>query len=121
MSDAYYAKRLNSPGYIFFTKTSFGLAVTATLVGIFMLPTGLWVEGYLAMGSLFLLDATFTLPKTIPDEFEAKTPVNKSTRRVRTGSSRDTNPISHPEVKPGTAARQVGRPREPSSRAQAQQ
>ena len=42
-----------------------------------MLPRGLWVEGYLAMGILFLLDATFTSPKTIPDEFEAKTLVNK--------------------------------------------
>lgn len=77
MSDTYHATQLNSPGWLFFTKTSFGLAVAVNLVGIFMLPTDLWVKGYLAMGSLFLLGTTFTLSKTIRDEFEAKKLVNK--------------------------------------------
>ena len=73
------------------------------------------------MGILFLLDATFTSPKTIPDEFEAKTLVNKIHEARTDRFLEGYEPNIHAEVKPGTAARQVGRPPEPSSRAQAQQ
>ncbi|MEM7407538.1 MAG: YiaA/YiaB family inner membrane protein [Pseudomonadota bacterium] len=76
MSDVH-ATQLNSPGWIAFTKISFGLSVAAMIGGIALLPATLWVKGYLAMGALFLLGATFTLAKTMRDEFEANKLINK--------------------------------------------
>jgi hypothetical protein len=42
-----------------------------------MLPGSFWIKGYLAMGCVFLLGTTFTLAKTIRDEFEANKLVSK--------------------------------------------
>ncbi len=69
--------QLNSPGWILFTKLSFGLSIAALVVGLVMLPGSFWIKGYLAMGCVFLLGTTFTLAKTIRDEFEANKLVNK--------------------------------------------
>lgn len=76
MSDVH-ATQLNSPGWITFTKLSFGLSVAAMVGGIVMLPVTFWIKGYLAMGALFLLGTTFTLAKTVRDEFEANKLINK--------------------------------------------
>lgn len=39
-------------------------------LGLWHLPTDLWVKGYLAMGSLFLTGSSFTLSKTMRDNQE---------------------------------------------------
>lgn len=62
----------NSEGWLFFVKVSFALSVIAMGIGIFFLPTPIWVKGYMAMGTLFTIGSTFTLSKTIRDEFEAR-------------------------------------------------
>jgi hypothetical protein len=67
----------NSSSWLFFVKTSFAIAVFAMGIGIFFLPTDLWVKGYMAMGTLFVIGSTFTLAKTLRDEFEGKKLVNK--------------------------------------------
>lgn len=72
-----HATQLNSPGWLLFTRLSFGAAVAAMAVGIAMAPTSLWVKGYLAMGAVFLMGTSFTLAKTMRDEFEAKKLVNR--------------------------------------------
>lgn len=67
----------NSSSWLFFVKASFAIAVSAVGMGIFFLPTDLWVKGYMAMGTLFVVGSTFTLAKTLRDEFEGKKLINK--------------------------------------------
>ncbi len=70
------ATQLNSPAWLIFTKLSFVLSVLAMLVGIWFAPTDLWVKGYFAMATLFLVGTTFTLAKTVRDQFEANKVIN---------------------------------------------
>jgi len=69
--------QLNSPGWLFFVKASFVAAVAALGVGITFMPTDLWVKGYMGMGVLFAIGTTFTLSKTIRDEFESSKLINR--------------------------------------------
>jgi len=62
----------NSAGWTFFVRASFLLSVGAMALGLVFMPAELWVKGYLAMGSLYMVASTFILSKTIRDEFEAK-------------------------------------------------
>lgn len=59
-----------SPAWIFFAWTSFIISTTVTVVGIYYMPTDLWIKGFLWMGLLFSVGSTFTLAKTIRDGFE---------------------------------------------------
>jgi len=54
-----------------FVKLSFGVAVGATVVGIYMLPGELLVKGYFMISSLFLVFATITMSKTLRDKHES--------------------------------------------------
>lgn len=67
----------NSSSWLFFVRASFLLSVVALGSGIFFLPAAAWVKGYLTMGTLFLTGSTFTLAKTLRDEHEAQTLINK--------------------------------------------
>ncbi len=69
--------QLNSSGWVMFVKLSFCAAIMAMLVGIFFMPVDFWVKGYLAMGTLFTVGSTFTLAKTMRDEFEARKLINR--------------------------------------------
>ncbi|MCP5419626.1 MAG: hypothetical protein H6970_04535 [Gammaproteobacteria bacterium] len=69
--------QLNSPSWLFFVRSSFIASVAAISLGICFMPADLWVKGYLAMGTLFVVGSTFTLAKTVRDEFEAKKLINR--------------------------------------------
>lgn len=56
---------------------SFLLSFVLTLGGIFYLPVDFWIKGYLAMGLVFLIGSCFSLAKTLRDEHEASTFVNR--------------------------------------------
>lgn len=56
---------------------SFLCAGTSTAWGISMMPVDAWVRGYMGMGVIFLVGATFTLAKTLRDDHEAKRFRNK--------------------------------------------
>ncbi len=71
------ALRLDSPGWLFFVKASFACAVLGMLAGIVMMPVDLWVRGYLAMGTFFLVGSSFTLSKTLRDQFESSKLINR--------------------------------------------
>lgn len=71
------AVKLDSPSWILFTKASFGLALAGMIAGIVMMPVDLWIRGYLIMGSLFLCGSSFTMSKTLRDEFEANKLINR--------------------------------------------
>jgi hypothetical protein len=70
--------RLDSPGWVFFVKVSFACAIGGMVFGIAMMEQlEVWLRGYLVLGTLFLVGSTFTLSKTMRDEFEASKLINK--------------------------------------------
>ncbi|MFQ5645235.1 MAG: YiaA/YiaB family inner membrane protein, partial [Thiogranum sp.] len=69
--------QLNSPGWVMFVKISFITALSAMVIGIILVPGDLIAKGFFAMGTLYLVGSTFTLAKTIRDEFENQKLVNK--------------------------------------------
>jgi hypothetical protein len=71
------AMRYDSPSWIFFVKASFACALAGMAIGILMMPLAIWIQGYLILGTLFLTGSTFTLAKTLRDQFEASKMINK--------------------------------------------
>lgn len=71
------AIRLDSPGWLFFVKVSFACAIGGMLFGVTVMPVEIWMRGYMILGTLFLVGSTFTLAKTMRDEFEASKLINK--------------------------------------------
>ena len=61
----------DSAAWVFFVQFSWGLAVVANAVGIYHLPTELWVKGFMGMGMLYLMGSSFTLAKTLRDRHES--------------------------------------------------
>jgi hypothetical protein len=61
----------------FFVKLAFVIAVSATMMGIYMLPGELLVKGYFMISSLFLVFSTITMSKTIRDKHESDRLHNK--------------------------------------------
>ena len=60
----------NTTQWNFFAWASFAAATTMNGFGLWHLPVDPWVKGYMAMGVLFLVGATFTLSKTVRDNQE---------------------------------------------------
>lgn len=71
------AIRLDSPGWVFFVKCSFACAIGGMIFGVAVMPVEIWMRGYMILGTLFLVGSTFTLSKTLRDEFEASKLINK--------------------------------------------
>ena len=67
----------DSPGWIFYVHASFAISVTLMCIGIYVLPVGLWIKGYLAMGLFFTIGSTVSLAKTMRDQHEARKLVNR--------------------------------------------
>lgn len=77
METEFDSTRLDSPGWIFFVKTSFACAIGGMLFGVAVMPVEIWMRGYMILGTLFLTGATFTLAKTMRDQFEGSKLINK--------------------------------------------
>jgi hypothetical protein len=67
----------NTPAWLTFTYIFFGFAVGMMVLGIWAIPVDLWIKGYLAMATVSMLGAAFTLAKTVRDEQEAKRFANR--------------------------------------------
>ena len=72
-----YELNSSTSAWDFFVKLAFGMAVGATVTGIFMLPGELIVKGYFMISSLFLVFSTITMSKTIRDKHESDRLHNK--------------------------------------------
>ena len=69
--------QLNSPSWMFFVRINFAIAMAAMFIAIIMSPIETLVQGFLAMGTLYLVASTFTFAKTVRDEFEGQKLINK--------------------------------------------
>ena len=72
-----YSMSDSTSSWDFFVKTSFAIAITSTLLGIYMLPGPIVVKGYFLISSLFMVFSTITLSKTIRDGHESQRLHNK--------------------------------------------
>lgn len=77
METQYESTRLDSPSWVFFVKASFACAIGGMIFGVTVMPVEIWMRGYMILGTLFLTGATFTLAKTLRDQFEASKLINK--------------------------------------------
>ena len=67
----------DSAAWLFYVKASFVFSIAAVMLGIYFMPVVLWVKGYMAMGTLFLIASSITLSKTLRDEHEARKLINR--------------------------------------------
>ena len=67
----------DSAAWKFFVIVSFIASLSATSLGILILPVDFWVKGYIAMGIYFTLCSTFMLSKTLRDAHEAHKFINQ--------------------------------------------
>ncbi len=72
-----YELNSSTSAWDFFVKLSFGIAVGATVMGIYLLPGELVVKGYFMISSAFLVFSTITMSKTIRDKHESDRLHNK--------------------------------------------
>ena len=68
---------LNTGAWVSFTYIQFAFALGMSAIGIWVLPVDLMTKGYLVMGVVFTVGATFTLAKTVRDEHEARRMANR--------------------------------------------
>lgn len=61
-----------SKAWMYFSGLSFAAALTMISLGIFLMPTEMWVKAYLAAGTLFLITSCFTLSKTVRDRSDQR-------------------------------------------------
>ena len=61
----------HSPAWVVQSWLSFGVAILAMSLGIYALPDGGWVKGFLAMGLLFTVGSSLSLAKTVRDLHDA--------------------------------------------------
>jgi hypothetical protein len=69
--------KTHSAAWVAFTYISFGVSLFMVGAGIFFLPLEPWVQGYLAMGIVLLIQSCITLTKTIRDLHEGDKMVNR--------------------------------------------
>lgn len=55
-----------------YTKLAFGIAMTFSIVGLWFLPLGWWLKGYIFIAYFFTLGSGITMIKTMRDEHESK-------------------------------------------------
>lgn len=75
--ESFESTRLDSPSWVFFVKCSFACALGGMIFGVTVMPVEIWMRGYMILGTLFLTGATFTLSKTLRDQFEGAKLINK--------------------------------------------
>jgi hypothetical protein len=67
----------HSAAWVTFTYISFGVSLFMVAIGIYFLPLEPWVKGYLAMGTVLLIQSCVTMTKTMRDMHEGDKLVNR--------------------------------------------
>ena len=67
----------NTTAFYAQSAVAFGVALFTMLVAIYYLPAGGWPKAFLALGTLFLTTASFTLAKCVRDAQESQYVVSR--------------------------------------------
>jgi hypothetical protein len=76
----YVAETQNQPhsnAWIAFSYISFGVAVAMTVGGLYFTQIDPWVKAYFGMAAVLLIQACFTLAKTLRDVHEGQKFINR--------------------------------------------
>ena len=71
------AVNYNTSAWKFQCWAAFLISSVLTIGGIAYIPVDPWIKGYLLMGMIFTLGSTFSLAKTLRDEFESNRLINR--------------------------------------------
>lgn len=71
------AVNYNTSAWKFQCWAAFLLSSILTVGGIAYIPADPWIKAYMLMGFVFTLGSTFSLAKTLRDEFEANKLINR--------------------------------------------
>ncbi|MBX9685468.1 MAG: hypothetical protein K2X27_02125 [Candidatus Obscuribacterales bacterium] len=69
----------NSAGWMACVWISFTTSLGLTALGIYNMPTELWIKGYMIMGLMFSVGSCFMLAKTVRDNHESRKLINRVT------------------------------------------
>ncbi|MBY0259612.1 YiaA/YiaB family inner membrane protein [Methylobacterium sp.] len=67
----------HSGAWVAFTYASFLGSAAMVGLGILFMPIDIWIKGYLAMGTIMLVQSCITATKTIRDVHEGRRMVNR--------------------------------------------
>lgn len=67
----------HSGAWVTFTYASFAASAFLVAVGVFFLPISIWMQGYLTMGIVMLVQTCITMTKTVRDNYESGKFVNR--------------------------------------------
>ncbi|MCJ2132074.1 YiaA/YiaB family inner membrane protein [Methylobacterium sp. E-045] len=67
----------HSGAWVTFTYASFIGSAAMVGLGILFMPMDIWIKGYLAMGTIMLVQSCITATKTIRDVHEGRRMVNR--------------------------------------------
>ena len=67
----------HSGAWVAFTYASFLGCAAMVALGILFMPMDIWIKGYLAMGTIMLVQSCITTTKTIRDVHEGRRMVNR--------------------------------------------
>ena len=67
----------DSPAWMFYVWTAFAISGFLMLSGIYYMPVDGWIKAYFVMGYFFSIGSTFSLAKTLRDNYEAKRLINR--------------------------------------------
>ncbi|WP_019904980.1 YiaA/YiaB family inner membrane protein [Methylobacterium sp. 77] len=67
----------HSGAWVTFTYASFIGSAAMVALGILFMPMDIWVKGYLAMGTVMLVQSCITATKTLRDVHEGRRMVNR--------------------------------------------
>lgn len=67
----------NTQGFFVQAALSFGVSVSAVLIGIVYLPVDRWIRAFLGIGVLYVVTSSITLAKVVRDRQESEAVVNR--------------------------------------------
>lgn len=67
----------NTPAFYLMAILSFGIALAVVVIGELYLPVPAWTRAFLALGTVFLVSATFTLAKCVRDQQENEAVISR--------------------------------------------
>ena len=67
----------HSGAFVTFSYVSFSASAFLVALGVFFMPIDLWMNGYLTMGIVMLVQTCVTLTKTLRDRHESSKLVNR--------------------------------------------
>ena len=82
---------------------AFAIALGVVVIGEIYLPVPTWTRAFLALGTVFLVSATFSLAKCVRDQQESETVVSRIDRARIERMLADYDPYRAPEAPQGTA------------------